>query len=184
MRPDLKKLLAVIPTLTAPELAEVEKRLRLDRKTRVTSEEVEDDWLYAGIVSELKRRGILSASAKPPVQTLGHGAPEYNRNAKLAREALVRGLNYKPRPPDLLALGRLAARSLADDLQGGPVPICLQVLAQNVHRVVGAVDKDFPDYLRCRQLGFILQRDDDHGTMGSVERVQKRRGDDQGDLPR
>lgn len=156
MRPLLKQVLTILPKLTEAELAEVGRRLSVNRALAGPPAEG-DDWLFSGIVAELKRRGILSASAKPVKSSFRRAAPNYDREAASARDALVRGLNYRPTPVDLLSLGTLAARSLADDLEGGPAPICLAVMAQNVQRVVGAVDKDFPDYLRCRQLGFILK---------------------------
>lgn len=164
MRPLLKQVLTILPKLTEAELAEVGRRLSVNRALAGSSAAEGDDWLFSGIVAELKRRGILAASAKPAKSNFRRAAPNYDREAAAARDALAKGLSYQPTPVDLLSLGALAARSLADDLEGGPAPICLAVMAQNVQRVVGAVDKDFPDYLRCRQLGFIL-KGGFHGAM-------------------
>ena len=153
---NVEAILKSLPTLSEAELKRISDRIVALRVT--ASKPVEDDdWLFAGIVWELRRRGVLAPSSRPPVRSTTSFAPKYPEEAKDVRKGLLAGINFKPRSADLYALGALAARALADDLEGGPAPICLQVMLQNTHRMLGAVDKSYPNYLRCGLLGHLLQ---------------------------
>lgn len=153
----LKEVIERLPKLSQKDLGEVRKRLEFFVQSSPEETPLKD-WLFNGIMSELRRRGLESRSARPPVSEIKRAAPSYQMDAERVRTALLAGLSFKPSPPELNILGVLSARALLEDLDGGPAPVCLQTMLQNVSKIPGAVDRCYPGYLASKLLGILVRR--------------------------
>ncbi len=149
----LDEVLARLPSLSAKEREIAGHRLLALAVTDVPKNE--PDWLFDGIIKELQRRGILG-TYRVTLRDAGESAQTYSYYAGAVKTALLEGIRYKPKPPELISLGALAARALADDLEHGPAPISLKVLLRNTDRIPSAVEKSFPGYLGCGLLGQVI----------------------------
>lgn len=158
----LKDILETLPKLKPAELEKISQHLTALRVTESSrnkgSEPAGSDWLLAGILFELRRRGLLS-SKNIPAKEIKRWAPRYESEANEVRGVLIKAFGgAPPQPNELVALGRLAAEALAADLNGGPAPVCLTTMLRRVSSIPGAVDAAFPDYISCGVLSALLRR--------------------------
>jgi hypothetical protein len=157
MTADLTEILRRLPRLAPSELEKVAGRLTALRGTASVKADNAPDWLLDGIIIELRRRGVIGPTARPGLAQMRAFAPDYVNQSEEVRAGLLQGIRYKPRPPELSQLGAFAARALADDLEGGPAPVCLEVMVRNLPKMLGAVDNCFPGYLGCGLLGHLMR---------------------------
>jgi hypothetical protein len=118
-----------------------------------------EDWLLEGIFSELNRRGLMAG--RVPLKRVKEIAPKYAVESERVRGLLMRGLR---RPPyvQLLSLGRVSARALADYLQSW-ASVSLQSLLQNAGKTPEALDASFPDYLSSGMLTYLINSGSGNG---------------------
>lgn len=154
----LREIRHLLTELKPNELAQLEQEVKFLRKAKPSVGG--PDWLLDGIITELRRRGVIGPQSRPPMRVVLSLLPDYVEQAEAVRLGLLAGVRYKPQPPELLSLGAFAARALADDMDGGPAPVCLQTMLQGLPKMLGAVDKAFPGYLGCGLLGFVLRTQD------------------------
>lgn len=111
---------------------------------------LEADWLFFGVMSELSRRGLKYRSRGAP--DVARLAPNYTETSEIIRIELETALKImipQPKRAQLYMLGNVTARALAEYLEGGPSPIGLKTLLNNIDKTLEAIDWSFPDYLRC-----------------------------------
>jgi hypothetical protein len=153
----LKEILHLIDRLKPDELAELSRHLTALRGLGPTKGAKGDcAWLTAGILVELRRRGLLSFS--PSAADVRRLAPRYETDAVAVCTTLLRATEGRLKPHELIRFGSLAARALCDDLEGGPAPVSLKVALINVAQIPGAVDKAYPGYLENGWLGALVNR--------------------------
>ena len=152
----LRTVLKLIPQLKPNEQLEVKKRLDfLLGNTTLGTTTITYDWLSEGIVSELHRRGL---QRKLLVGYWRKWAPKgYAAGVLAVREQLRAAVRRPLTTGEQYALGRLAARALADYLQGVP-GFGLKVMLQNISKVPEALDNSYPGYLADGMLGMLLSR--------------------------
>lgn len=119
---------------------------------------LEADWLLTGILSELSRRGLVYRSrGGPDVRRL---APNYEIDSSIVRDQLKQLLRVsipQPKQVELLKLGSVSARALADYLE--PVTaVGLKVLLNNAGKTLEALDRSFPGYLRSGMIYCLVQQ--------------------------
>lgn len=157
---DYAKICELLPRLTAEQLAQVRLRAKfLDenaspapRAERPAARAAEDDydWLARGIEDELRRRGLLGSGRLPAERIV----PGWTATSAAVREDLRRHLEvggHKWRHP-WVALGRVAARVLADYLTAGRVRVMPRTMLQNTDKMLLAIDSQFPGYLASGML--------------------------------
>lgn len=165
----LQQINKLLPKLSKAEL----KTLRLNPYLKgaavdqATTAPMSDDWLFAGIQHELRKRGLLSGSI--PKALVDRDAPSYREDSSVVRERLrnflARELKQTPNAaktrvavdPLLPALGRTAAAALASMLEGGPAPMGPRLLLRNASRVVEALEYSYPGYIRCGMLSMVVR---------------------------
>lgn len=107
------------------------------------------DWLARGIEDELRRRGLLGSGRLPATKLRS----DWAEVSKRLRADLLAALG-EAGERKTSALGRLAARALADWLAAGRVPVSPRTMVGNAEKVFAALDAAFPGYvgaglLRC-----------------------------------
>lgn len=158
---ELNAVLSAVRKLTAAERRFVVKLIRqLDGVELSASgySRHSDDWLLPGLEYELRRRGVLLVPLSP--DKLGRWAPNYVRDSAEIRKALKEKLNKTVNQAELLALGRMCARSLADYLIArAPEGLTLgpKMLLGGINETAVALNKAFPGYLAGGQLAVLLQ---------------------------
>jgi hypothetical protein len=113
------------------------------------------DWLLTGILSELKRRGLIADSrAVDPARI----SASYGEASALIRAHLEKRLREdypQVKYVELLALGQIVGRALFDHMAWtGNVGI--RMLLNNVDKSLEALDESFPGYLQAGSLGLLL----------------------------
>lgn len=110
---------------------------------------LEADWLFCGIRSELARRGLVYRVRE--ISELRKIAPNYELDAEVVRVQLEKLLRVKlpqPKRAQLMTLGGVAARALTDYLS--PVAtVGLKMALNNVGKTLEAIDTSFPGYMSC-----------------------------------
>lgn len=159
---EFDRVCAALTQLSPDELEKVRTRagfLAGDQGSKRSS--VDDrDWLLRGIEDELRRRGIIGRGALPAERI----APGWKKTSAAARADLEHALGDPADPRRLAALGALAARTLADYLAGGGVPVTPRTMLVNAGKVLTALDAQFPGYAEAGLLGCCL----DAGLVGKV----------------
>jgi hypothetical protein len=151
---NVNEVLLSLGGLTRAQLEEVRKRAAFLLQHKVGPAPVEDeDWLLAGILAELRRRGLESRDTfrlKKPASYAGFQTQSENVRESIL--AATPGLSAVRRR----ALGEVAARSLADFLASWPVEVNRDNLLRHVGRVTEALDWAFPGYLTAGVLGLVV----------------------------
>jgi hypothetical protein len=152
---EFARVCAELPKLTPAQLEQVRLRAGFLAGTSGTRDATpalvhapeDDDWLLRGIEAELRRRGVLGRGRVPAARLV----PDWAARSAKARADLLgylrSGAGGSAR--DEAALGRLAARALADYLARGRVPVGPKTLLANVDKVLSAIDAAFPGYLEA-----------------------------------
>lgn len=144
----------VLPRLTPRQLEQVRLRLGFlapDEAVPPTARE-DHDWLLRGLEAELRRRGVLGRGRVPAERIV----PDWRKTSTTVRDDLVAALGGRPDVRRLDALGRLVARTLADYLAGGGVPVGPKTLLTNAGKALVALDAQFPGYAEAGLLGCCL----------------------------
>ena len=153
MGDDLKQILARLPKLTLPELAQVKSRLSFLSGAEVKPKQ--QDWLLEGFTRELRRRGLWASSGALPVKAF---PTDWTAKTEIVRTHLLKGYNgNKPRAVELVALGTLAGQVLADYLVKVQVPLSPKTLLGAVEKVPLALEYAFPGYWTAGLLGFCIK---------------------------
>jgi len=126
-------------------------------RSRTKSSGVKDqDWLLAGILTELTYRGLLSEKDRFRIKksTSFRG---FQTKSEKVRELLEEAA---PRLKDVekIALGQICGRELAHYLAYNGNDVSLHLLLEHVDLTLMAIDKAFPDYLQSRMLGVIVNQ--------------------------
>lgn len=160
-RPEFSRICALLPELTPAELAAVRLRAGFlgggSGAAPAQEDHFTDDWLLRGLEDELRRRGLLGRGRAPVVRLV----PDWAKRSAKVRTDLLGFLGFLGRSGGGVkrseaALGRLAARALADYLAAGRVPVSPKTLLTNVDKVLLAIDAAFPGYLEAGLLGCCL----------------------------
>lgn len=151
----LIRICEALPQLTAKELEQV--RLRLGYLTPAEERDAapaheEHDWLLRGIEEELRRRGVMGAARLAPERIVNG----WKTTSTTTRRDLIAALGGRPDPRRLAALGSLVARTLADYLAAGGVPVSPKTLLANAGKALVALDGQFPGYAEAGLLGCCL----------------------------
>ncbi len=118
-----------------------------------------EDWILDGIRAELIRRGV---GAIPCTTRFVNGlAPNYWKDSEAVRVDLQKRLKKSGtilQQAHLLALGKVAARALADHLKAfePKQPMGSQTLLRNVHRIPEAIEASYPGYLAAGMIGCLV----------------------------
>jgi hypothetical protein len=111
------------------------------------------DWLLAGIVWELARRGL--GRSRIDAALVRRLVPAYEEAATEIRERLTKQLD-KPRQEELVSLGRVVARAIADH-RSPQTPLGLKFMLNNTRNALEAIDSSFPGYLAAGMLPYLLR---------------------------
>jgi predicted secreted protein len=153
------EVVAALPHLSRVELDQLALRLQALRGGSklakiVNKNQSPDDWLLHGVELELRRMGI---SNKYLVRGWKTFAASYGERAEAIREKLEQHMGEGMTQAEKIALGRMAARALADYLR--PIAtISPKLMLSNIDKVLVALDQSYPDYLRTGMLRFLLHR--------------------------
>lgn len=139
-----REVLKRLPLLTVDQLKVVQVRSTLLSGGVVAPEVFEDnDWLLAGIVEELRRRGLWLHKYPIPAKLIPDA---YRKASGAARVHLERGCSGTLRTAEKLALSKAAASALADYLIRAKVPVGPKTLLANVDKLPVALEAAFPGY--------------------------------------
>jgi hypothetical protein len=122
------------------------------------SASAKSDWLLTGILHELSRRG-LHYHGQIDVSII-RLAPNYGDVAASMRDELVHEFKRshpQPKYAELLALGSVTARALAEYLIRVRAPVGLKTMLQNVGKVFEALDVSYPGYVQSGFLGMLVK---------------------------
>jgi len=155
---DLTPILRQLRSLPPEELSVVRAKMgawnKLGGNSEVTERAImptsDDDYLLEGIHFELRRRGLLGAEFRIPHRLYPTGYVQ--RSAEVRR--LLESKLPRLKPVERTALGRLAARALADYLTNIHVTITPRVIMSHVGNTPIALDEAYPDYLAAGLLHF------------------------------
>lgn len=167
MPSDLSTILRLLPTLSPADTQQVRAKasalLSLNGgsssgnsgpgrlgKDFVRHGVVDCDFILRGIVFELRRRGLLGSKVTIYQRFI---PASYQQDAVAVRQHLSEHIKQLS-STDEEALGRLLARSLADYLERGKVPISPRTILANVNKMLVALDAAFPGYLVTGWLPF------------------------------
>lgn len=168
---DLAEILKRLPKLTPEGVAKVASRLPLLKSTISVKDITDkgDDWLYEGIIYELRRRKIMADTQRPPLRQAYAKAPKYEEESAMMRGAFVKCFRKAPDRLECTVLGQLVAKSLArhlktfSDKEGYLEPtkkgkgFGYQMMLVNVGMALEAFDASFPDYMRNGWMDFLLR---------------------------
>ena len=151
---DLTTVLNHLPKLDIEELMKVKSKLGASLslsggKPEPSVTEI-DDYLFNGIMVELRRRGLLGRNS---ILTSGILSVKYRQSSAQIR-ALFKEQLGELKPVEYAALGQLAAKALADYLEQANVTIGPSVLVNNIEKVPQALDASYPGYLEAGLLSF------------------------------
>jgi hypothetical protein len=165
MASDLPAILRALPTLAPTDLCKLRDRVKLALLLNGGGPDLPPaggqtrghgnfggraDYLLAGILAESRRRGLLGTAQR----LAGHRLPAgYAAAAQRVCQNLEASLPEMG-PADYAALGQLAARALAELLEGQGQRITPRKLLRNVNRILEAIDHAFPGYLQAKILHF------------------------------
>lgn len=125
---------------------------------RTGANNLESDWLFQGVVRELKRRGLPAFVGSPAM--LRSIAPNFELSSQEVRTYFEQKLSGDPKPPtrtELLALGAILGRSLAVHIEPR-MPVTLRTMLVNVGNSVEALENSFPGYLAAGMLDKLVRR--------------------------
>lgn len=153
------QIIGLLPSLTPAERKQVASAIALlGGLESPLGPSVTDDWILAGIISYLVRRGLLAEQGalfglkrRDAYKTYMQKMPAIV--AFFARIETQSGLYKRHRP--MLAL--LAARALGDLLIERGIFSVGAMLTQ-IDRIPEAMDRAFPDYIACGMLGMVLKQ--------------------------
>jgi hypothetical protein len=148
----LAEVLKLLPHLTDEEAAEVTTRLKARLSLASAKPVEEEDWLFYGIVRELRRRGLMKRQLGP-VEAC-RIAPKYAVESAEVRAVLTGGKRLSR--PQLTVLGSLSAEALANFLC---VPLGPKVMLVNVGRTIEAFENAYPGYREAGLLGALLPKE-------------------------
>lgn len=111
------------------------------------------DWLLAGIVWELARRGLGRKHIDQVI--VRRLSPTYEEESAAIRAVLIEYFG-KPRQEELVALGRIVARTIADH-RSSATPLGLKFMLNGTKNALEAIDASYPDYLMTGMLHWLLQ---------------------------
>jgi hypothetical protein len=128
------------------------------KKTALSVNVLQSDWLLQGILAELARRGHKHHVASlAQIRSL---APDYELSSQEIRghlESLVKKHIESPTRAELATLGVAAARALMDHFES-KMPLGLKPMLNVVSRTTEAIESSFPGYLRSGMIYCLLQR--------------------------
>jgi hypothetical protein len=157
-----QQAMGLIPKLTADERRELKVVIGQFRgehsaasrgKPEKRVDGAAGDWLLAGIVWELARRGL--GRSRIDATLVRRLAPAYEEAATEIRERLTKQLD-KPRQEELVSLGRVVARAIADH-RSPQTPLGLKFMLNNTRNALEAIDSSFPGYLAAGMLPYLLR---------------------------
>lgn len=145
--------------LSLPRVELLELRRHIDALVQLGGSEQdepqEQDWITAGIWTELSRRGLVEQKYSP-TRIKAIKPKEYDVRRAGVQELLLsrvgRELNYQER----VALGWLVGFALAKYLDWHD-HFGLKVMLNNIISVPEAVEASLPGYLECGMLGELIQ---------------------------
>jgi hypothetical protein len=162
MRKELADILAAVQKLTPAEARHLLNAI----KSRGIADDIavatrqSEDWLLPGLEYELRRRGLL-ALPHITLAWITNLAPNYAADSELVCKTLKAGLKKTPTQAELLNLGRVVAKALADYvLNERLVPgrtLGPRALLQHVRDIPTALNRAFPEYLACGMLSAIVR---------------------------
>ena len=148
------QILEELPRLSQKQLGEIATRTSYLLSS--ASEDEAPDWITAGIMAELKARGLVKN-----VHSYRHFLPKnYAAKAVEVEETLINTNELRSffTPPRKYVLGRVAACALADYLSWmksfGPHIMFARVLA-----IPEALEASFPGYLGAGRLDILVGKD-------------------------
>jgi hypothetical protein len=156
----LSRVFKLLTRLAPDELKQVADRVSILRNIEPPVLPPETDWLKHGIFEELRRLGILAGKVDPDIfQTARLAASHYGFHASNIKEGLINGLDFKPQPHHLAALGVEAAHALAAMIKkAGRAPVCLNVMLYRTDSILAAVDESYPGYIAAKKLGLLIKK--------------------------
>lgn len=147
---DLKEVLKRLPNLAPSELEQVRQRLSL--LVPKTAPAQDDDWLWAGIVAELRSRGLAVWGGY-------ERSKGYVLKAPGVRAHLLAGYrNRVPQRAECMSLGRLGAAVLASWLTRQKLPLGPKMMMDQVGNIPEALEAAFPGYWKAGLLGTCIQK--------------------------
>lgn len=140
-----------LASLTRTELEAVRNRCSYLLQHERGGRQVQDDWLLAGILHELRRCGIDNRATYRPRKSSASFVPQSARVRKLLTDAV----------PDMstaecLLLGEIAASCLASYI-ARRYELSLASMLGRVSQVPVAIDSSFPGYLESGMLGMVIR---------------------------
>lgn len=141
-----------------PKLTDVEKRMLMKQLGGTTPPAIKegsiDDWLLPGISAELRRRGLSHPSLTR--EDINRIAPNYWADSLRVRADLRTRLSAKLKHGELIGLGHIVVRALAD-YRSPVTPIGVKFLLTNIGKIPEAIEQSFPGYLACGMLHHLIR---------------------------
>jgi hypothetical protein len=162
----VKSIIAELPKLSPAELeivaTWVAANKNLPGKSRATKARTvgDDDWLLAGIASELSDRGLLPKEGGYGKLLRLPSYPVYKNTSPQVLDQLEPFLRLREKPwprPRLFALGKLFAYLLARYISYYPVEP--DRMLKNIGRLIVALEASFPGYLASGLIPILLERE-------------------------
>jgi len=150
----IQDIIWAIPSLNRKELETVKKTVQYHLGKKASSNSIEEeDWLLAGLLAELRRRGIANKGDGFRIKKLSSFASFQTKSIEIRSllEESAPSLNIIERK----YLGEIAAYELANYITW--YDISLNVLLENINLIPLAIEKSFPGYMSSKMLGIIIQ---------------------------
>lgn len=154
---------AMVPSLNPADRRKLAMLLdRFQGSTSIKSvsrhESLDADWLFQGLLKELKRRGAPDFTMRK-ISFLRSIAPNYELASQEVRVYFEKKIT-NPSPTELSALGVILARALAAHIESwrnGPT-VSMRSLLLNVGSAAEALDNSFPGYVAGGMLPMMIGR--------------------------
>ncbi len=153
--PDHQQILTALPTLNRQQLEGIRQRasLLLQHRTHKNESIEDEDWLLAGILTELKHRGLSNyQNFRIKKSSSFAGFQTQSETVRILLEQGAPGLNLVERR----FLGEIAGYELANYIKGW-TDVSLYTMLENVGKVPMAIDHAFPGYLASKMLWVVIR---------------------------
>lgn len=155
-------IVTTLPTLTEPQLKELQIRIKVLTKLGGSTSEVEvSDWHLQVLVDTLIGRGISSSGFNIKQLRVGF------RNQLEGLKPYLQSVS--PARADQMVFWSICLELLLDNLRGMNIPISPRVVVSHLSRIPAIMDVHFPGYARAGLLSMIIKG-------GGFDHVRQKRG--------